>query len=113
MLTIYEPIYDAAKGRDVNHPIPVDYNPKAHKTAEAAAKALAEALRKVAVKIGQNETEVALFTPERSEQAGTGKCWRVIWEGGPFEWAIGASFQVTGPWGYTEPYYSFDLCFVE
>lgn len=113
MITIDELIYDSKKGRDVAHPIKLDYDPYSYKTVEAAAKGLGAALTKLATKMGQNASEVAVFDPQRSQEAGTGKGWRVIWEAGPYDWAIGASFKITGPWGYTEPYYGFDLCFVE
>jgi hypothetical protein len=37
-----------------------------------------------------------------------------VWEAGPYEWAIVASltFMMGKRW-FTEPYYSFDLCFEE
>jgi len=111
---IEELIYDPKKRCDVAHKLPfAGFNPGTYKTKEAAAKGFYEALKQFAVSYGQSESEVALFDPDRSEKAGTGRCWRVIWEGGPFEWAIAMSWQVRGPWGYTEPYYSFDLCFVD
>jgi len=92
----------------------IDFDPKKYKTCAGAAKALFKALCKRAADEGQKpEMEVAIWTPEENfERSGT-KAWRVSWEAGPFEWAIGASFEITGPWGYAEPYYSFDLEFVE
>ena len=40
----------------------------------------------------------------------------VSWESGPYQWAVGASltFMMNDEAGwFTEPYYSFDLYFVE
>tara|TARA_E500000305_G_scaffold107218_2_gene106860 strand:- start:186 stop:533 length:348 start_codon:yes stop_codon:yes gene_type:complete len=92
----------------------LDFNPKEHKTAESAAKALHKALCERAEAEGQKpELEVHIWTPEEEKKRNGHACWRVSWEAGPYEWAIGASFEITGPWGYTEPYYSFDLCFEE
>lgn len=113
-VTIDELIYDPRQGRDVAHSIKMDYEPRAYRTKEEAAKGLYEALRKHAANIyGQSPGEVFIQTPDESAASGYGRNWRVCWEAGPFEWAIGASFQVTGPWGFTEPYYGFDLCFTD
>ena len=106
-------VYDPKLGRDIAVPLPFAYFPKAYATKEAAAKGLYDALKKVAVEMGQAESEVMLLDPEKSAKYGTGRNWRVCWEAGPFEWAIRASFEIAGPWGYTEPYYSFDLCFTD
>lgn len=107
--------FDPAKGRDVYvtaHML--DFDPKAYKTKAGAAKAFHAAICKAAKSEGQNpDIEVRLMTPEESQAAGTGHNWRVIWEAGPFEWAIPVSMEMSGPWGYTEPYYSFDLCFTD
>lgn len=114
-ITIETLEFDPAKGHDVlkvAHRL--DYDPKSYTTKADAAKGLYAALREAAKAEGQNpDSEVTLMTPEQSEKAGTGRNWRVLWEAGPFEWAISASWQVTGPWGFTEPYYSFDLCFTD
>lgn len=94
-------------------PIAIDYDPSRYKKPAAAAKALHKALRKVCRDMGMDpDHEVFLCTPDHSEYMGTGRNWRVVWESGPFEWAIGTSFEVSNmPHWYTEPYYSFDLCF--
>lgn len=113
MITIDELIYDPAKGRDIAHPIALDYDPKQYTNIPEAAYGLYEALVKLAVSQGQKPTEVFILNPGQSEKHGTGKNWRVCWEAGPYQWAIGACFAITGPWGYTEPYYSFDVCFAE
>ena len=90
----------------------LDYDPQAHDTAEAAAKAFHAAICKVAEELGQQpEIEIALQNPATSAQFGTGRNWRVIWEAGPYQWAVGTSMAVWGRWGFTEPHYSFDLCF--
>lgn len=74
-----------------------------------------------------------LLTPERSEELGYGKVWRVMWEEGPFEWALAlcggvslfdfeaGNYSGTGPSeidldsfdGLVEPYHSFDLGFYD
>lgn len=92
--------------------VTLDVNPGAYKTTAEAAEAVHEAVRKLSASFGQNpDREVFIQTPEQCAANGYGKNWRVCWESGPFEWAIAASFEITGPWGYTEPYHSFDLCF--
>jgi len=93
----------------------LDFDPGKYKTCAGAAKALYKALCKRAKAEGMDpDVEVKIYTPKETLEWGMGyACWRVVWEAGPFEWAIGASFAITGPWGYTEPHYSFDLCFVE
>ena len=90
-------------------PLTIDFDPKQFKTKANAAKALHKALSKLAADMGMNaDQEVHIWSPEQNDQG-----WRVSWEAGPYQWAVGASELVTGPWGYTEPYYSFDLCFTE
>ncbi len=89
------------------------------KTAAGAAKALHRAIVSVA---GENNAGVNLLTPERSKALGYGKVWRVMWEGGPEEWGIKASYgdfgSIPAKWTprstewYMEPYYSFDVGFV-
>ena len=74
-----------------------------------------------------------LLTPDESEQLGTGRNWRGMWEEGPYEWAIGLTGGTsmfggeTGKWSvnnpeilltgaenwFCEPYYRFDLCFFD
>lgn len=102
-------------GRDVRKDVPISFDPSEHRTPAAAAVAFRAALAELALAWGQSSKEVMLLTPEASERFGTGRNWRVVWEAGPHEWAIPASFWVLNrksQW-YTEPYYSFDLCFVE
>ena len=98
-------------------PIEIDFDPKKYKTKAGAAKALYKALCKLSKDFGQNpDYEVQLYSPEQSKERGYTSGWQVVWESGPFEWAITASFYVqnysNGGW-YTEPYYSFDLCFTD
>ncbi len=60
------------------------------------------------------EIEVFIKSPEEYKAHGYDKCWCVSWESGPYQWAIGASMDVAhGDDWYTEPYYSFDLNFVD
>lgn len=94
------------------------------KTAAGAAKALHKEVVRAAQSLGHNpDIEVSLMTPERSEKLGYGKVWRVMWEAGPDEWGIKASFGdfglIDAKWKhgstewYMEPYHSFDVGFVE
>tara|TARA_R110000803_G_C11961651_1_gene318792 strand:- start:410 stop:742 length:333 start_codon:yes stop_codon:yes gene_type:complete len=92
------------------------FTPDDYKTKHGAAKALHAVICKVAKIFGHNpDIEVSLMNPEKSEACGYGKQWRVMWEAGPYEWAIGVSLSSYGSsskngW-FTEPYYSFDLGF--
>jgi hypothetical protein len=87
---------------------PIKFDGSQYKTSGGAAMALYAAICELAESIGQKpELEVDIWPPAHSGE----NCWRVSWEAGPFQWAIPASFEITGPFGYTEPYYSFDLCF--
>lgn len=110
---IPELIYSPKAGRDVVQHISIDYDPSKYQTKEAAARGLYEALCKLARERGEPESEVALFDPERCKQYSGDACWCVVWESGPYQWAIGASMNCRGPWGFTEPYYSFDLHFTD
>lgn len=89
----------------------IDYTPSKYKTKAAAAKNLYKALVKFEREIGGCDSEVIIQTPNESEKCGTGKNWRVIWESGIYEWAIAAEIYNYQAGWYTEPYYSFDLCF--
>lgn len=91
----------------------LNYNPKKYKTKAGAAKALYKALVPVVKSYGQKpESELHIWEPGQN-----GSSWRVSWEAGPYEWAIYASFHISnmsrdGGW-FTEPHYSFDLCFTD
>lgn len=106
-------VFNPVKGYDESVPFAtLDYDPKSYTNQRDAAFGLYDALCRVSRAHGQNpDIEVAIQSAHESQNNGFGHNWRVIWESGPFEWAIALSFQVTGPWGFTEPYYSFDLCF--
>lgn len=100
-----------------------------YKTAAGAAKALYKYLYKVCESWGYNpEIELNLLTPKESAALGLGKCWRVMWESGPYEWGVYLSlggnlmegtYKDKGPvhWNdgftdwYLEPHYSFDVGF--
>lgn len=95
--------------------IEINFDPAKYKTAAGAAKGLHKALSKLSKEVyGQNPSiEIFIYSPKQTVKHGYGSCWRVCWESGPYEWAIPASFEVKNyedGW-YTEPYYSFDLCF--
>lgn len=93
----------------------LDWEPEKYKTKAGAAKGLYKALRKWCEEIGYDpDTEVRIDNPEENKSRGYGKCWSVGFEAGPYEWAISASGQMPNcKWGFCEPYYSFNLQFVE
>jgi hypothetical protein len=118
MVTLHELTYSPEHGRDIAVPFQLAYSPSAFKTKEAAAKGFYEALKKFAIeKFGYSqenvESEIHLYDPERTAQYSGSNAWCVVWESGPYQWAIGVSMQMQGPWGYCEPHYSFDLHFTE
>lgn len=64
--------------------------------------------------------ETFIQPPEVDYMEGAGK-WRVCFESGPYEWAVGDSLGsgqivpasvASGSWWFTEPHYSFDLVFI-
>lgn len=82
-------------------------------TAETLAKATYEVLRKHAKLQGQNpDIEVSIKRPGEPRHFANEQSWVVVWEAGPYEWAIPISMAI-GTWTgkLAEPYYSFDLCF--
>lgn len=59
--------------------------------------------------------EVLIFPPEQTTHEGSGM-WRICWESGPYGWGVGsgvvpARYREGANW-YTEPHFSFDLCWV-
>lgn len=59
--------------------------------------------------------EVIIFPPEQTTHEGSGH-WRLCWESGPNGWGVESGvipqrLRVGDDW-YTEPHFSFDLCFV-
>lgn len=87
-------------------------DPTTRKTPAAAAKALHKALTKIATDIGitHDENMPKLVRPDTGFSMSPGN-WGVVWEGGPYEWAIPTSLTVSNDHWHTEPYYSFDLYF--
>jgi len=83
------------------------------KTARTMANACYAALVKNCKLYGQDPAwEVAIKRPGEERHFDDTKCWCVVWEAGPFEWAVPASMALTYATGkLVEPYYSFDLCF--
>tara|TARA_R110000796_G_scaffold1721_1_gene7096 strand:- start:748 stop:1062 length:315 start_codon:yes stop_codon:yes gene_type:complete len=90
--------------------IEIDFDPAKYKTPAGAAKALYKVLSKINKEYGLKDTEIMLMNPERAEQYSGSKAWAVVWEAGPYEWALGAYFPNARGWS-AEPYYSFDLHF--
>ena len=92
----------------------LDWDPKAYKTKAGAAKSLYKALCKWCEDIGMDpKTECHIWTPKQQQARGYYKQWTVSLEAGPFEWAVHASMVIENTDWYVEPYYSFDLQFVE
>ena len=82
------------------------------RTAPTYAKALYDVLRALAKEQGQNpDIEVSIRAPGEPRHFGDTSCWNVCWEAGPYDWAIGASMELTHATRVViEPYYGFDLC---
>jgi hypothetical protein len=82
-------------------------------TAEQLARAVYNVLKTAASDEGQNpDVEVGIRAPGEPRHFADTTCWCVMWEAGPYEWAVDASFALIEASGkLTEPYYSFDLCF--
>lgn len=79
-------------------------------TAEQAAKALHAVLVEAARECGQKpELEVMIRKPGEERFYAETRCWCVAWEAGPYQWAIGASMEVTAAGHLCEPYMGFDL----
>ncbi len=58
--------------------------------------------------------EVAIRKPGERRHHDDINCWSVVFEAGPYQWAVAASLNVdTKGKVLAEPYYSFDLCFSE
>lgn len=97
----------------------IDYDPVNYDTPEKAAKAFYEALKPAVIAYGQNpDSELAIWSPEKSRERGWGNNWTVLWEAGPYYWGVNVSLgglwnSDVSPGWYTEPNYSFDVCFVE
>ena len=87
-------MYSPVTKRDEIFKIPLDFDPAEHKTAKAAATAFHKALRKLAADSGHNpDIEVRLLSPHRAGMMGYGPFWTVVYEAGPYEWAVSASMQ--------------------
>lgn len=114
MLKLQTWVYNSEKGRDIATEVgAVDFDPSLPKSPEEAAASFHAALAAYAAASGYVAENVHLWSPEVSAKRGYGACWMVTWEEGPFEWAVFMSMNLSGAWGYTEPYHAFDLCFVE
>ena len=87
----------------------LDFDPAGYKTAGGAAKAFHKALQKLAEEIGYSAGEVALRNPKDSLEYGGNGNWEVVWEEGPYQWAVATALDGNGWW--TEAGYSFSLNF--
>lgn len=108
--------YNPKKGHDtIGVFATLDFDPNKYKTTEAAAKAFYEVLNAYAKEAGYGDKSVSLWNPTEAVERGYGRNWMVSWEDGPYQWGICTSAHVrsTASGWYTEPHYSFDLCFTE
>jgi hypothetical protein len=98
---------------------------------KAAAQKLVVLLRQLATVMGKDPKEVMLLTPKQSAESGYSRCWRVSWEGGPYDWGYrlslgGSIFEqgdtITGKPSvlamdakkfYLQPHYGNDVGFEE
>lgn len=112
-VSLIELVYEPRSGHDVARYHLIMYNPGEYKTKEAAAKGLAQALEKWAVSHGYPEGTVVVWAPERTVKYSGFPTWCVVWEDGPYDWAVNMSMEIHGPWGFCEPYYGFDLHFTK
>jgi len=83
-----------------------------YKSPMGAARAVHRELVKHAIEVGHKpEIELAIWSPEEAARRGYSKAWTVVYEAGPYDWAINTSFNVTGQGFWTEPYNGHMLCF--
>jgi hypothetical protein len=80
---------------------------------EAAARAVYDACLEYARGVGMLDSEVALRAPgDERHYPGSTDGWTVVFEAGPYDWAIEASFFAIERLRVSaEPYYGFDLTF--
>ena len=96
--------------RDVVNYINDNFKGNSFKTPTEGAKGFYDFLKNMVVANGGKADQVSLLKIEKED----GFSYRVSWEDGPYQWAIGACYSVcrsTGDW-FTEPQHSFDLDFV-
>lgn len=87
---------------------------------DAVVRAAACLFKKAAAYIGKAWAyEVLVFPPEQTEWEGSGD-WRLCWEGGPDGWGISGAVvpdryrrRADNRGWYTEPYFSFDICYTD
>lgn len=80
--------------------------------AEAVARAVYDTVKKFAWEIGMDEGETAFREPGEDRHFPGTRGWTVVFEAGPFDWAIETSFLVIERCRVScEPYYGFDLTF--
>lgn len=80
---------------------------------EAVAKVVYEVVRKFAGDVGMKpDIECDYVEPGAQKHIPAQNGWTVVFEAGPYDWAIEASFLVISRTGVScEPYYGFDLTF--
>lgn len=60
---------------------------KKYKRVSTVAKKTHKQLQKIAKSMGYNPDHIILLNPDVGDIEGYGRCWQIIWEEGPFEWA--------------------------
>ncbi len=80
---------------------------------EATARAVYGVVREFATEIGMDaDIETAFKEPGEQVHIPSADGWTVVFEAGPYDWAIAASFAVLEIAGVScEPYHGFDLTF--
>lgn len=101
--------YDEKAGRDTARVVgQIDFDPKKYNSKTDAAHAFHDALRQFAKANGYNSNNV-IMNPDYHD--GQGPC--VCWEEGPYQWGQYMTEYLHANGWYTEPFYSFDVCFTE
>lgn len=109
MLTLRTLAYNEKAGRDMPTDVgQIMFTPAHYPKKEDAATAFFAALKAFAVANGYNPDNV-IMNPSYAE--GHYPC--VCWEEGPYQWGQYMTEYLHAHGWYTEPFYSFDVCFTE
>lgn len=109
MLSLKTLQYDSDLGRDTTKEIgQINFDPANYRDKQKAAEAFHVALQDFARENGYDPKNVIL-NPDYYD--GHGPC--VCWEEGPYQWGQYMTEYLHAHGWYTEPFYSFDVCFTE
>lgn len=113
MLALETWVYDSYKGEDVPQSVAeIKFTPSEHNDCASAAIAFFAALNSYAIKEGYLDGSVSILTPEDAAKRKLGYNYMVSWEDGPYHWGIFIADHLHAHNWYTEPYHSFDVCFM-